>query len=123
MSEAEQLRGSGQGERELQAECDDLRSKNQQLNSALKELKLQMREEVERVKKSESDRCKALEREVERLTSLQSVVQDEASSLKYQLSSTSMEVQQMREVRRRGNSEGERKTVKERETVMDRGKQ
>lgn len=114
MSEAEQLRGSGQGERELRAECNDLRSKNQQLNSALKELKLQMREEVERVKKSESDRCKALEREVERLTSLQSVVQDEASSLKYQLSSTSMEVQQMREVRRRGNSEGERKTVKER---------
>ena len=90
----------------MQAECDELRVKNQRLNSALEELRLQTREEVERVKRSESDRCKTLEREVERLMSVQGVVQDEASSLKYQLSSTSMEVQQMKEVRgRRGGRE------------------
>ena len=105
MSETERLRGSGQTERELQAECDELRSKNQQLNSALGELRLQTREEVDRVKRSELDRCKTLEREVERLAGLQSVVQDEASSLKYQLSSTSMEVQQMKEVREGGRRE------------------
>ena len=93
------LRGCGQMEEELQTKYDQLQSQHDALNSALEELRAQTQEEVERVKATEGGRRKTVERELEEKEGQLCVLRDEASSLRYQLSSTSMEAQQMKEVR------------------------
>ena len=93
----EQLRGSGR-EAELCERCETLATENARLTQELDELRTKLAGELEQVRRAEGERRVSLEREVERLTGDCGVVRDEASALRYQLSSSTMELQQMKEV-------------------------
>lgn len=97
MSELEQVKGRGQ-DTELCDNFEKLREENLQLSREIHELRTQLATEIEEVKKGERRKMMELEREVERLTNACGVGKDETSALRYQLSSASMELQQMKEV-------------------------
>lgn len=94
MSELEQLKGSGLGV-ELRDRCEELSRENSQLAKEVHNLRSQLAEKVERVKVEGRE---SLEREVEWLSGECGIAKDEATALRYQLSSNSMELQQLKEV-------------------------
>lgn len=97
VSEVEHLRGHGQ-EEELQKRCKELSSENVHLSGQLEQLRAEMVMAVESVREGERKQRQALETEIEQLVASHSVEKDEVSSLRYQLSSTNMELQQTKEV-------------------------
>ena len=97
MCEVEQLKGSGR-EAELRDRCASLSTENSWMARELDDLHSKQAEEMEQVKRRETEKNGLLEKEVERWSSECGVVKDEASALRYQLSSSSMELQQLKEV-------------------------
>ena len=97
VSELEQLKGRDQGA-ELHQHCETLTTDNLQLTRELDALRTQLSEREDRVRQEEKEKAASLEREVERLSEECSVVKDESTALRYQLSSANMELQQTKEV-------------------------
>ena len=89
----------------MEAQSIDLEDKNGQLNAALEELKAERDQEIERLKKKlglESEQRMILEQERDQarkdISSMQGQIELETSSLRFQMSSQTLEVQTAKEV-------------------------
>ena len=89
----------------MEAQSIDLEDKNGQLNAALEELKVERDQEIERLKKKlglESEQRMILEQERDQarkdISSMQGQIELETSSLRFQMSSQTLEVQTAKEV-------------------------
>ena len=97
VSELEQLKGREQ-EAELRRQYEDLSFDNSRLTQELDSLRVQLAEQEERAREGEMEKTASLEKEVKQLSEEVSVVKDESTALRYQLSSATMELQQTKEV-------------------------
>lgn len=97
-------------EASLREECAELRSDNQRLTSGMEELRLNLEREVERRMELESKRLGSLEQERDQmkaeLEAASSLVEDATASLKFELSTQNIELQQVREVGGDGSGRG-----------------
>ena len=97
MSELEQLKGRDP-EAELYQQYENLSLDNSRLTQELDSLRVLLTEQEERVRQREREKTASLEKELKQLSEEVSVVKDESTALKYQLSSATMELQQTKEV-------------------------
>ena len=97
MSELDELKRRGQ-EAELREVCKKLGAENSRLSREVDDLRTQLAVAAEEKRREEREKAESLEKEVEKLSGECSVVKDEATALRYQLSSVTMEQQQLQEV-------------------------
>ena len=102
----EEMTSRAEVESSLREECAGLRAENQRLTSGLEELRMEKDREVERRVELESNRLGSLEQERDQmkaeLEAASSLVEDATASLKFELSTQNIELQQVREVSGRG---------------------